>query len=48
MIMQGDLKKIQESINEVLVPLGKRIDALEAEVKALKATKPPKSTKAAA
>ena len=39
MILSGDLKKIQDSINKVIVPLAARVEALEAEVKALKAPK---------
>ncbi len=48
MIMAGDMKKIQESINSVLVPMGQRIAELEAKVEALEAPKTaPKAPKAA-
>jgi hypothetical protein len=43
MIMQGDLKKIQDSINPVLGALGDRIKKLEKEIEALKSA--PKASK---
>ena len=50
MLMSGDMKKIQDSINGVLVPMGERLAALEAKVEALEAPKSapkaPKSTPA--
>ena len=39
MIMSGDLKKIQDSLNKVLIPMGERIEALEAKVKELEEAK---------
>ena len=47
MLMNGDLEKIQKSINSVLVPMGERLAALEAKVEALEAPKAaPKPAKA--
>tara|TARA_R110002012_G_scaffold112733_1_gene258557 strand:- start:2534 stop:2695 length:162 start_codon:yes stop_codon:yes gene_type:complete len=44
MLGAGDWRKLEDQINAVLVPMGERIDALEAKVKELEAPKPPKST----
>ncbi len=35
MLGRGDWRKLEDSINTVLVPLGERVAALEAEVEAL-------------
>lgn len=46
MIMNGDLKKIQDSLNGVLIPMGERIEALEAKVAELEAKAPKPKPKA--
>jgi len=43
MLGRGDWKKLEDQINGVLIPLGERLDALEAKVKELEAPKPPKA-----
>ncbi len=44
MLGRGDWKKLEDQINGVLVPLGERLEALEAKVKELEsAPKPPKA-----
>ena len=45
MMAAGDWRKLEDQINAVLVPMGERLEALEAKVKELEsAPKPPKST----
>jgi len=44
MLGRGDWKKLEDQINSVLIPLGERLEALEAKVKELEsAPKPPKA-----
>ena len=46
MLLNGDMKKIQDGINKVLVPLAARVEALEAEVAKLSAPAPKAAPKA--
>jgi hypothetical protein len=48
MLGRGDWQKLEDKINQVLIPLGRRVKALEAQVEALEAAKvPPKAPKVA-
>ncbi len=47
MMMKGDMQKVIDHINPVFETAFKRIEALEEEIKALKAKKPAPKPKAA-